>query len=171
MDLVLLDIDGVLSPVPELTATAQRDEHGVTLTLGAAAPAGFAWDDTAELLAHTPLSRACADRLARLDATRLWVTSWGQEANRVAEVLGWEPLEVLWADPASGWWKLAAVTAVLEARDWERAVWCDDDLDAELDTVTSALEPYGDRVLLVCPDKRVGLSPDDLVRIEAHLSR
>ena len=69
----------------------------------------------------------------------------------------------------SGWWKLAAARAVVEAEPGRRIVWIDDDL-TEQAADTSEWLAVNAHVLVVAPDFVVGLTHAELDRVEAWLA-
>ena len=69
----------------------------------------------------------------------------------------------------SGWWKLAAIRAVVEAEPGRRIVWIDDDLTDPAEDTSEWLAANG-HVLVVAPDFFAGLTHAELDRIEAWLA-
>ncbi len=150
--LLLIDVDGVISPVGP--STAWPDFTSV--------------DDAPYLL---QVSRGMGERLRALPATRAWLTSWDHLANEwVAPALGWNPLPIVtWpggpAGPRSNDLKADGLKEVLARLDTrpERIVWLDDVLGAD-----GSLRRLGQQVLgdiphlLIAPDPTIGLTPADI---------
>ncbi len=68
----------------------------------------------------------------------------------------------------SGWWKLAAAQAVVEAEPGRRIVWIDDDLTDQAEDTSEWLAANG-HVLVVAPDYSTGLTHAELDRVTAWL--
>ena len=68
-----------------------------------------------------------------------------------------------------GWWKLAAARAVADAEPGRRIVWIDDDL-ADQAADTRGWLAANERVLVVSPDFTIGLTHEELDRVEAWLA-
>jgi hypothetical protein len=78
-----------------------------------------------------------------------------------------------WAQPAALWWKIPAARRVAESG--RRLVWTDDQLTIYRSDVFSepdltALDRWTGALLLTT-DARVGLTPDDLRRVEEFLDQ
>jgi hypothetical protein len=166
LPILLLDVDGVLNAarVDLPDGWARGRFNGYVLT----------WDPTVTA------------RLRELhESGRVeiqWLTTWTTDADRLlAEPMGLPRGLVTHArgDSAptgfagvfggrSGWWKLTAAQAVAEAEPDRRIVWVDDDLAMQaVDTGDwLAAHPH---VLVVAPDLFVGLTHEQLDRIEAWL--
>ena len=162
---LLLDVDGVLNAVRrELPEGWRRGTfNGYVLS----------WDPT-----------VVARLRAMHEAGRVelqWLTTWTEMADRLlAEPLGLprglrthsrELLPTGFGGAlggASGWWKLAAARAVAEAEPGRRIVWIDDDL-AEQAADTGEWLAARPHVLVVAPDRYVGLTHAQLDEIEAWL--
>ncbi|MGY1714201.1 HAD domain-containing protein [Geodermatophilus sp. SYSU D01106] len=164
--ILLLDVDGVLNaPRRELPAGwRQGSFNGYRL----------AWDPT------------ITARLRELhESGRVeiqWLTTWAGDADRLlAEPMGLpRGLRVharAGAAPTgflgifgggSGWWKLTAAQEVAAAEPDRRIVWIDDDLAEQADDTGDwlAANPH---VLVVAPDLYVGLTHEQLDRVEEWL--
>ncbi|RBY75131.1 hypothetical protein DQ239_17440 [Blastococcus sp. TF02-09] len=162
---LLLDVDGVLNAVRvDLPEGWRRGRfNGYVLS----------WDPTV---------------VARLRALHesgrvelQWLTTWTEMADRLlAEPLqlprglrthGRELLPTGYGGAraaASGWWKLAAAQQVARAEPGRRIVWIDDDLAEQAEDISEWLAANG-QVLVVAPDYQLGLTHEELDRIEAWL--
>jgi hypothetical protein len=69
----------------------------------------------------------------------------------------------------SGWWKLTAARAVVEAEPDRRVVWIDDDLAHQADDTGEWLAANA-HVLVVAPDLFTGLTHGELDEVEAWLA-
>ncbi len=69
---------------------------------------------------------------------------------------------------ASGWWKLTAAQEVAAAEPDRRIVWIDDDLALRADDTGDWLAANS-HVLVVAPDLRVGLTHEQLDRVDEWL--
>lgn len=158
--LLLLDVDGVLSPYGSHPRTWED------------------WAQPADVRMQLPLSCRMGDALWQTGCRIEWLTTWGEDANKViAPHLGWPSLPVwrrldvpggvkLSDDGPLGWWKWR--WAELRARDSRPLVWADDELDKRReedprldDWLGSLVQP----VLLVCCDPHTGLTPDQVSEI------
>ncbi|MGR7026382.1 HAD domain-containing protein [Geodermatophilus sp. URMC 62] len=111
-----------------------------------------------------------------------WLTTWAGDADRLLAGpmglprglrtharAGAAPTGFLGAlDGASGWWKLAMAREVAEAEPDRRIVWIDDDLAEQADDTGDWLAAHP-HVLVVAPDRAVGLTHAQLDAIEAWL--
>ncbi|MEX5718573.1 HAD domain-containing protein [Geodermatophilus maliterrae] len=111
-----------------------------------------------------------------------WLTTWTTDADRLlAAPMGLPrglktharadtaPTGFLASlDGASGWWKLALAREVAESEPDRRIVWIDDDL-AEQAADTGDWLAAHPHVLVVAPDRAVGLTHAQLDEIEAWL--
>lgn len=154
----LLDVDGVvnaihpeLHPWPDMTCFRAR---GFTIRFS-----------------PTLLGRIAALHHAGRVEVR-WLTTWWDTANvHLAATFGLPQLLVANTEAEfharHQWWKLP-VAQRLAAETGRRLVWTDDDLRHVPDAAEWAAG-QGDRVLLVCPDAYLGLTPEDLRGIESWL--
>lgn len=179
--LVAVDVDGVLAPFDDERSSAWSDfvPHQV---------AGFTMAFSTEL----------SSRLAALDASRVWLTTWELEANRcLVDLLSWEPLPTLVSDwrtrsfpphpqvpvpspgPGLRWWKLNVLSRFLRfAADDPYGdglclppalVWMDDELDdAPVAQRWAARLPFP--TLLVSPSPNLGVSRFELEQVEAFVA-
>lgn len=156
---MFVDVDGVLLPLSE-TPNGEFDDWQ---------PVGLG-----------RFSPEMIEKLGDVDAHRVWLTTWENEANEVlAPVFGWEGVEALTRkgihldDGETGWWKMAAARQWLQAHpEVTHVIWIDDDLAGEtLDDdpladavfgllIVEGIEP--DRILLVDPDPQTGLTRSEL---------
>ncbi len=164
--ILLLDVDGVLnSPRRDLPeGWRQGSFNGYRLS----------WDPT------------ITARLRELhESGRVeiqWLTTWTTDADRLlAEPMGLPrglktharadaaPTGFLGVfGGSSGWWKLTAAKEVAEAEPDRRIVWIDDDLAAQADDTGDWLAAHP-HVLVVAPDLHVGLTHEQLDRVEEWL--
>ncbi|NYJ03912.1 HAD domain-containing protein [Petropleomorpha daqingensis] len=164
--ILLLDVDGVLNALKRTLPEGwkQGTFHGFVLS----------WDPT------------ITARLRRLhESGRVeiqWLTTWTTDADQLlAEPMGLPrglkvhdreevaPTGYSWtAGGLSGWWKLAAAIAVVEADPDRRIIWIDDDL-AEQGEDTDEWLAANPHVLVIAPDLLEGLTHEQLDSIEAWL--
>jgi hypothetical protein len=177
----LLDIDGVLNAI---STVANPDVWPADRWVRAeAACAGVRWP----LLAARPVLDFVR-RVHRAGRAEIrWHTTWQAEAAAVSRALGlpdfpvqpapefdsWQRQRLGGAAPVGAtWWKLPAAERVVD--DEGRALlWTDDDTEAQLGPVVEEVHPLYTRpdVLLVVPRTEVGLSPMDLLAIDAFLGQ
>lgn len=145
-----LDVDGVVSP------------FGV----------GETWNDAFLYPSQpgdlsVPYRREVIDRIARLHARRVvevrWLTTWDADLLVAWQEVGLGPFEI--ADRGAmgrrRWWKANVVEQWLAASPVRRAVWTDDDL------TQGRLRGFDrERLLAFAPDHRLGLTLEDLARVE-----
>ncbi len=161
LDALILDVDGVVSPV-----------HGHT-----------AWGDdqvAGSLFGPVYVSPSMCARLeavaSRPGVSSWWLTSWDQQTRDSMDPFvgrSWPALATATTAAGEGWWKWDAVQAWLDQGNVSRRlVWCDDHLSppARRDTIRQRLHDRGVDTLLIAPDTSVGLTPQHLEEIEAHLS-
>lgn len=157
LELLLLDVDGVISPLGRSTAW---DDFRIV----DAAPAAL------------QVSRQMGDALAALPAQRRWLTSWDDHANAwVGPALGWKPLPVVrWpGGPGARPHKLKiegfeSLLRSLQVR--PRAVaWCDDALTPPM--VRRARRLLGTVPLWTAvPEPLVGLTAEHVAECGAFLA-
>lgn len=148
---IFLDVDGVISPLTN-------------------PPAEDAWGDWVELPGvgfDTPVSKAMADALAALPAERVWLTTWGHDANvYLTEPFGWAHLPVAERDDAgdatrTGWWKLdAALDWVDTHPEVTAVVWLDDELVEHQHVARREFHARQLAVWLHSPRSTTGITPD-----------
>lgn len=194
---LVLDVDGVVSPVHG--ATAWGDDVD-----------GYARGSGIGRVSVSPRLNAALDELAsRPDVTAAWLTSWdrkmrqrmvfpGHDWSTVAHAGSFSGAPVFDEDAArrragerwrdNRWWKWWALDAWLGERPWiDTLVWCEDHLgqafwhhdnevggprDGSLTQLAVAsvdLRRRGIRALLVSPATDTGLTPADVVRIRDFL--
>jgi membrane-associated protease RseP (regulator of RpoE activity) len=163
---LLLDVDGVLNAVQfDLPAGWRRGTfNGFVLS----------WDPTV-----TARLRGLHES-GRVELQ--WLTTWTENADKLlAEPMGL-PRGLRTHDREDvlptgfegerrgiwGWWKLAAARAVAEAEPGRRIVWIDDDLVEPAADTSEWLEANA-QVLVVAPDLVIGLTHEELDRVEAWL--
>lgn len=153
----LMDVDGVLNAVNYEPLPDQRRErlNGFDIT----------W---------TP---AITDRIATLHSEGLvevrWLTTWAEDANEhISPALGWPEDLLVVASPydasRTAWWKLSYVMDL--AVDEQLIVWTDDDIVGDADARTWLKQEDAGNVFTICPDTRVGLTVEDVDRVEAWLN-
>lgn len=157
---LLLDVDGVLSPYSSTFAT---------------------WGDWVQpegVKMRLPLSRTMGTALLETGCAIEWLTTWGEEANRlIAPHLGW-PAKRVWrrlevpggvtvsVDGPNGWWKWR--WAQVRSASGEPLIWVDDEIarrrleDPRIDEWLDGLEQP---ILLVSCDPYVGLTEADILEI------
>ena len=108
----------------------------------------------------------------------IWLTTWSRAArDSLAPAIGLDPGGRVLAAPGDPglarhpydfhrpWWKLALLLGVIEDDPDRPIVWVDDDLDDATKARFPGLHPG--RSLLLTPDPGVGLTLEDLDRVEA----
>jgi hypothetical protein len=137
--------------------------------------------DRGEMTLPILAARPVLDFVARVHASGAaeirWHSTWRAAAvTALAPALGLPavPISVApeWAQTAAMWWKIPAARRVAESG--RRLVWTDDQLTLYRGDVLSepdltALDRWAG-ALLLATDARVGLTPDDLRRIEEFLN-
>ena len=154
---VFLDVDGVLSPAPDVWGDVTVVEAG---------PRG-----------SVAVSPAMLSALGRLPGQLVWATAWAGDAGAVfAPMLGRDGQVVGDGDGSvHGWWKLDAVVQWLTEHPQVRTVvWLDDELAAmdDLDlehreTAWDVLADAGVECLLMAPAD--GLTPQELDEVRSFL--
>lgn len=175
--LIVMDVDGVVSPIPGPTAWGDDVRAGQLMGDVHVSPRMIA---ELEHLASLP------------GVTCAWLTSWHPEdRNRMNPFPGrlWPAIAELDLDSASGppgdpdtWWKWHALRRWLtnELNPPATLVWCDDHLATPRDILGQRASPRiqtyqpwlttrGYRSLLIAPDTTRGLTPGHLRQIHAHL--
>lgn len=192
MPLWLLDVDGVLNAValvPDPGVWPQW-RRGVAGTDGGTRT----WPITWAPAVIEELTRWMAQ--GRVEVA--WLTTWAHDANgELGALLGMPQLPVAGTppsrvntaaadpagipprahaevagadavDPLTGhWWKFDAVRRLLAGAPDRALIWTDDDLAAEPEVVAWMEEHTAS--LLIAPDPRVGLTPEDLRAVDGFL--
>jgi len=169
---VFLDVDGVLNAFRfdmEHASFGDFTDHEITIDDQRGFGRKF----------DVCLSRTMGERIASLEATIVWVTTWEHHADTYIAPLCGLPsgLGVLTSpgdvDTWHGTWKLDAVRRAV-SEDPRPFVWVDDDLDAFGSGSDSARRWAADlpiENLLLSPDPRAGLTHVHLEAIEAFLEQ
>lgn len=157
-----LDVDGVVCPF---------GPTGLT-------PWGSAWQLANAGLLEVAYAQELVDGLnglALLPGVRcVWLTSWEEMAPRyLCPAIGlnaghWPCLVAESGAGGTDWWKLRAIQADLDRSGTDALVWIDDQLSFEQDAQAWA-RILGRRVMMVSPDPRRGISPDELAAVESFL--
>lgn len=100
-----------------------------------------------------------------------WHTTWQHDALRLGE---WLKLPSFPVHPAPeylatfkrGWWKLPGAYRVTKEN--RSLIWTDDDIRYEIRPNNQLYQPSN---LIISPDDRYGLSPDDLDKIKTFLEK
>ena len=156
----LLDVDGVLCPVGGYEHGPFPHNHGTTpAQVSEAAGMWTCWDATTV----ETITRLHTDGLVDV----VWVTTWGEAAHELGQVLGLPRFPVLDLPTRTGRMhpKFAAGVELLRSHAGRPYVWTDDHLTRP---VSSAInEALTDReALLIQPVKTLGLTSAHLRRIE-----
>lgn len=171
----LLDIDGVLNV---LSRGAPSDgwppDAWVQRVVRADVP------DRGPMTLPVLVARPVLEFITRVYESNLaeirWHSTWrGAAVTTLAPALGLPPIPISiapeWAESVAMWWKIPAARRVAEAG--RRLLWTDDQLaifrsDALSEPELTALDRWAGSLLLT-PDPQIGLTPDDLLRIEEFL--
>lgn len=155
---VILDVDGVVSPV-----------HPDTLPWGDEVRVGDVFGPV--LVSPTLVARL--DALHRHPGVECWwLTSWTSTMRARMDLFpgrDWGVVAEGGDFPGShGWWKLECLAEWLSARSLTSLAWADDDLrGGRCGAVHRVLSVAGvDQVLLTRPRTAVGLTPEHVSRIE-----
>lgn len=162
--MVIIDVDGVVSPVGD-AATAWGDEV-------------VAGDASGPVLVSPTLCARLDELSHRSGVTCVWLSSWSPEMrSHLLPFPGrdWPALP----DPTgaqmtvSGWWKFTALDAWLAKQSDVRALaWCDDHLVGDhLAFARRGLRLRGLEPLLMAPRTEVGLTREDMDQLEAWASQ
>lgn len=148
--------------------TLYLDVDGVLLPAGTEESSEFSWSSTVDGARWAP---EMTTALAALPATRVWLTTWREEANTfLCPRFGWEPLEVCPRRPEVTWWKFEAL---LRHHADGPFVWIDDELTARLaenSHIMDRLDYLGVPYLLVSPTPRQGLSRAELGQVAEFMA-
>lgn len=171
----VLDVDGVVSPVDGATAWADDVDAGHLI---------------GQVLV-SPTLNAALDGIGNNSAVLpVWLTSWDREMRAGMRFPGaaWADIDApagSQPDQAASWWKWVLLDSWLERNPAINAVvWCDDHLDRPFtdddpsdqsstrEAIASArLAQRGIRALLIRPDTTVGLTPNDVQRVNHFINR
>lgn len=143
--ILLLDVDGVLNPVP-------FDHADVDWPFEPSFMAGsFRMNFSKEML----------DAIQRLPVQIQWLTTWCMDPcnndvqNQLEPALKLPPYPYHHAPvfPTRGWWKLLVVQKLLTEHPWsQRFVWIDDDIK------DGTADLFDDRVLTISPASHIGVT-------------
>lgn len=159
----LLDVDGVLNaPAPRWGGPPRRADAVHTGEV-------FRMSWAPELV-------AALRRLHRTGAVELrWATTWADESLQLERLFGLPELATAFAglgpSPAvkTPALKVAAALRVLE-HEGRPLIWTDDDAIPGRGPLREALEAAGPPLLLIAPDPRHGLQPEDLDAVAGFLA-
>jgi hypothetical protein len=150
-----LDVDGVVCPFGATGGT----------------PWGTAWRYAYAGMLEVAYAGELVEDLNRLAPEPglrcVWLTSWEDLAPAVLcpatglNGSGWPVLTADGAGSGAEWWKLEAIQADVSISAPERIIWVDDQLAYE-GRAQAWARILGARALLVSPDPRTGLSPQEL---------
>lgn len=173
----LLDIDGVLNAVGGLsvyrTKWPKAKWYESTMTIDLEPPWEFGNGDAVLLKVAGPVRDFIVEMHERDLAEIRWHTTWQSRAQRLANWLDLPTFPIHKAPEyldgdRSGWWKLPAAKRVVD--DEGRALlWTDDHIRYEVRPDHRLIEDP--RNLVIWPDDRFGLSPDELTRIRIYLEK
>jgi hypothetical protein len=158
---VIVDVDGVVSPVHGHTAWGDDQKAGDVL-----GPVYVSPSMCAQLEALT----------SRPGVSGWWLTSWSAEMRGAMQLFPgrmWPEVATQPAVVPRGWWKWRALTAWLDENPWiENLVWCDDHLRAaeRRAGIRRQLKERGLGTLLLAPDTSVGLTPEHLAQMAGFLT-
>ncbi len=155
-----LDVDGVVCPFGATGTTPWGS--GWSLANAGMLEVSYAAELVAGLngLARTPGLRC------------VWLTTWEDMAPQyLCPAIGltgsrWPWLASDGAGAGEGWWKLAALQDDVAATSPDGIVWIDDQLRYEREAQAWA-GFVGRRILVISPDPRRGISPDELAAATA----
>lgn len=168
---LFLDVDGVLNAFDLDTSLGGFDDfvgHEIVVDNGT----GF------RMFLEVLLSLEMGRRISALPVEIIWLTTWGHDADlEIAPRCGLPGGLPVITTPSeatgNGSWKVGAVMEVLD-RQPRPFVWVDDDLDdirARGKSARELVEELNLPGLLVAPDPRTGLIPEQLESIEAFVSQ
>ncbi|WP_265443756.1 hypothetical protein [Flexivirga meconopsidis] len=180
---LIMDIDGVISPVHGQTAWGDDVDAGPAI---------------GQVLVSPALNSRLDSLAKRPGVVARWLTSWDIEMRSGMTFPGkeWKDIDRAHPEPtrplsdleiaAAPWWKWTSLARWLDQRpDVSAVVWCDDNLENVYlkreredgqpgalgyrtagDIARDELSARQIAALLICPSARVGLTPDDVVAIE-----
>jgi hypothetical protein len=157
-----LDVDGVVCPFGPTGQT----------------PWGSAWKPAAAGLLEVAYAQELVDGLNVLAGQPglrcVWLTSWEEMAPHYLcpaiglDAGGWPYLVAESGGSGENWWKLRAIQEDLAESGADALVWIDDQLAFEAEAQSWA-RILGRRIMLVSPDPRRGISPDELAAISSFV--
>jgi hypothetical protein len=106
----------------------------------------------------------------------VWLTSWEDLAPEyLSPAIGldagrWPYLTADGGGTGETWWKLRAIQEDLDRSRADALVWIDDQLRFEREAQSWA-RILGQRILMVSPDPRQGISPGELAAVRSFLER
>lgn len=166
----LLDIDGVINASPRHQTHVWPEEAW----LDASAYGNGRWW---KIVAAQPVLRFIRHVHEYSWAQIVWLTTWQDEAQNVAETLGLPRLRVIRSPmerdtryASTNWWKLTA--ALQEVAVGRPMIWTDDDINAEVTDLFQTYHKYNSITpasLLIAPNGDEGLGPWHLKRIATYL--
>lgn len=149
--LIILDVDGVLSPLRSMRRESTWGD----------------WGTCPGAQVRVPVSEAMGRALGQLPGEIVLCSDWGTRASVVSEALGWGEVPALRRElPSRWWWKLDAVRAFLGARPRRPIAWVDDELRNHPEAAAWMMRA-GVPALLLSPDPREGVTPEDVDRLMA----
>jgi hypothetical protein len=172
----LLDVDGVINALaPGVPSEAWPRDAWVRTTVRADVP------DRGPMTLPVLAARPVLEFITRVHesgaAEIRWHSTWRTSAvTALAPALGLPSIPVSiapeWAASAAMWWKIPAARRIAETG--QRLLWTDDQLpvfraDPLSEAELAALDRW-DGALLLATDPAVGLTPDDLRRIDEFLT-
>ncbi len=159
LPLLFLDVDGVVSPV--------AGAH-----MGPLPTCWPEWRRAPSLNMPVFFAPDLVARLTALPVERVWCSTWekGVETYGLSKDLGWagQPYLKLPA-PIHPWDKLVAVQEYLRSQPDRPFIWVDDDprmASSGMRWARTIQQPH----LLIRPEKKVGLTPHHVARIERWLN-
>lgn len=164
------------------SVTLYLDVDGVVCPFGASGktPWGSSWSLANAGMLEVAFAGELVDglnRLARLPGLRcVWLTSWEDMAPQyLCPAIGlagvrWSWLTAAGAGSGDGWWKLTALQQDLDTSTPDGIVWIDDQLRYEREAQAWAAF-LGERILVISPDPRMGISPAELEAVTAFATQ
>ena len=160
LPLLFLDVDGVVSPV--------AGEH-----MGPLPTCWPTWQRAPSINMPVYFAPDLVARLTALPVERIWCSTWEKEVDTfgLSKDLGWagQPYLRLPA-PYRPWDKMVAVREYLADQPNRPFIWVDDDprmKSSGMRWARTITQPH----LLIRPEKKVGLTPRHVARIERWLKK
>jgi len=159
---LLLDIDGVVSPVV-MTMTERGEQYTPELHPNT-------WSDWRNIqIDEMPISDKMLGAIFALPLEVIWCTTWLENVNLVlGEQLGLPPLPYIELHKSRSWRKRGAVRRWVTDNPLRPVIWVDD--DPRTRRCRKWLRDLQPRSLIVNPDKTVGLTPTNIDSISRFLS-